>query len=219
MVTASVLEALYFWKCPRIQDLSPLERLPQLRLVSFYWNQRADRLWDLSRTPNLTGLRLHDFTRLHDLSDLARGSSLIELDIGDAVWDSLVVDTLQPLGALPGLKSLQLSAKKIVDGRVEPLAELQQLERLRFSAKQFTTTQVAWLRARLPKSLESEALEPLRRYAKPLEYNGKKRDVLLTGKRKPFLSSVTDAARIDKHVAEFEGMVAQFRADPLRLPE
>jgi hypothetical protein len=211
--------AIHFWKCPRIQDLSPLESLPHLRLVSFYWNQRADRLWDLGRTPDLTGLRFHDFTRLHDLGDLVRGSSLVELDFGDAVWDTLVVETLEPLASLPGLRSLKLSAKKIEDGRVEPLGHLQQLGSLAFSSKQFTMRQVAWLRARLPESLVSEALEPLRRFAKPLTVDGKQRDVLLVGKRKPFLSSVEDEARIRKHVADFDGLVAEFRADPSRLPE
>lgn len=53
--------AIQFWKCPRIADLSPLEDLPNLRLVSFYWNQRATRLWDLKRTPILTGLHFDDF--------------------------------------------------------------------------------------------------------------------------------------------------------------
>jgi hypothetical protein len=33
-----------FWKCPRIEDLSPLEDLPDLQLVAFYWNQRTTRL-------------------------------------------------------------------------------------------------------------------------------------------------------------------------------
>lgn len=213
------LSALHLWKCPRIQDLSPLEALPRLRLVSIYWNQRAVRLWDFRRTPHLSGLRFHDFTRLHDLGDLGRASSLLELDFGDAVWDTLVVQTLEPLTALAGLRSLRLSAKKIEDGRVEPLGGLHQLTSLAFSPKQFTTRQVAWLRARLPESLVSEALEPLRRYDKPLTFDGKQRDVLLVGKRKPFLNSVADEARIRKHVAEFDRLVAEFRADQSQLPE
>lgn len=211
--------AIHFWKCPRIADLTPLEHLPGLRLVSFFWNQRAERLWDLTRTPQLTGLCLHDFTRLHDLRDLAAGSSLLELDIGDAVWDTLRVETLEPLASLTGLRSLTLSAKKIEDGRVEPLGALQQLSALQFPSNLFTTSQVAWLRAHLPDSLGSEALEPLRRPVKPLSYGGKERDVLLVGKRKPFLSSTIDAKRIERHVAEFERLVAAFRADPSLSPD
>lgn len=211
--------AIQLWKCPRIADLTPLESLPELRLVSVYWNQRTNRIWDLDRTPGLVGLRLFDLARLHDLSDLARGSSLVELDLGDAVWDSLILETLEPLASLPGLQSLSLSAKKIEDGRVDPLGQLQQLQSLSFSAKQFTTRQVAWLRSRLPESLQSEALDPLRRYAQPLKYDDKERDVLLVGKGKPFLNSVTDAERIRKHVAEFNRLVDQFRANPSSTPD
>lgn len=211
--------AIHFWKCPRIEDLSALETLPGLRLVSFYWNQRASRLWDLSKTPNLVGLRFYDFTRLHDLSDLASGGSLVELDFGDAVWDKSVFETLEPLAALHALKALKLSAKRIDDGRVESLGALVHLDSLAFSSKQFTTRQVAWLRARLPDSLASEALEPLRRFSKPLQRGTKELDVLLVGKRKPFLNSAQDAGRIRRHVADFEGLVAQFRADPTLMPE
>src|SRR5262245_41027371 len=38
--------ALHFWKCPRLPDLTPLESLPQLTHVAFYWNQRTERLWN-----------------------------------------------------------------------------------------------------------------------------------------------------------------------------
>ena len=218
---AAQFAAIEFWKCPRVQDFSPLEGLSGLRLVSVYWNQRATRLWDLGRTSGLTGLHFDDFTRLHDLEDLALGESLVELEFGDAVWDKSVFETLEPLSELRGLRALKLSAKKIEDGRVAPLGALKSLQSLSFSAKQFTTRQVAWLRARLPASLESEALEPLRTFSpsKALQRNGKALDVLLVGKRKPFLNSVQDAARIRQHLEDFNQMVADFRANPSLLPE
>src|SRR5579864_5396959 len=53
--------AIYFWKCPRIEDLTPLESLPSLTYVAFYWNQRAVRLWNFAATPNLRGLQWQDF--------------------------------------------------------------------------------------------------------------------------------------------------------------
>jgi hypothetical protein len=163
----SQFSAIQFWKCPRLTDFTPLESLPDLRLVSFYWNQRASRLWDLTKTPALVGLHFDDFTRLHDLSDLAAGDSLVELEFGDAVWDTSVFESLDPLAELQSLRDLKLSAKRINDGRIEPLAALQALRALSFSAKQFTTAQVAWLRARLPDSLRCEALEPMRHLSPP----------------------------------------------------
>ncbi len=210
--------AIEFWKCPRIADLSPLADLPDLQLVSFYWNQRATRLWNMSRNPRLAGLCFEDFARLHDLRDLQTCACLEELEFGDAVWSKSVFESLEPLATLSGLRSLNFNAKRIDDERIEPLGELKRLEVLRFPPRQFTTRQVAWLRARLPASLESASLAPLVQLERPLELGGKTRDVLLVGKRKPFLNSVTDAARIRKHVDGFVEMVDDFRRDPTLKP-
>lgn len=68
--------AFHFWKCPRISDLRPLESLPHLTHVAFFWNQRVTRLWDFSKTPKLSGLHFDDFTRLPNLDDLAAAKSL-----------------------------------------------------------------------------------------------------------------------------------------------
>jgi hypothetical protein len=211
--------AIEFWKCPRIADLSPLEDLPDLQLVALYWNQRATRLWNLSRNPRLTGLCFEDCTRLHDLRDLQAGIALDELEFGDAVWSTSIFASLDPLAGLSGLRSLNFNAKRIDDGRIDPLGELTRLQVLRFPPRQFTTRQVAWLRARLPASVESASLGPVVQFERPFELEGKSKDVLLVGKRKPFLSSVTDEVRIRKHVDEFWQMVDDFRRDPTLKPE
>jgi hypothetical protein len=209
--------AIEFFKCPRIEDLSPLEDLPDLRLVDFFWNQRATRLWNLSRNPSLTGLKFEDFIHLRDLRDLELGASLRELEFGDAIWPKSVFKSLEPLTALRGLRSLDFNAKRIDDGRIEPVGELTGLERLTFPSSMFTTRQVAWLRARLPASLKSESLAPVRHFKPTLEEDDK--DVLLVGKRKPFLNSVSDAARIKKHVDGFWQMVEDFRRDTALKPD
>jgi hypothetical protein len=203
-------DAIEFWKCPRITDLTPLESLPNLRLVSIWWNQRATRLWDMTKTPALTGLALNGFTRLHDLSDLATGGSLVELDI----FAEYRVETLDPLAELRGLRSLALFVSRLADRRIEPLGSMTGLLSLYIRSNQFTTAQLAWLRARLPTVL-SESLAPFQHsgYMGDPE-DGITRDVQLNGKRKPLVSSVRDAKRIQKHVDEFNRMVAEFRANP-----
>jgi hypothetical protein len=212
--------AIEFEKCPRIADLSPLEDLPDLQLVSFFWNQRATRLWDLGRNPRLTGLKFKDFIHLYDLRDLEQGASLRELEFGDAIWPKSVFESLEPLTALRGLRSLDFDAKRIDDGRIEPVGELSGLEELNFPSNMFTTRQVAWLRARLPASLASESLAPLRHLEGSIhDERGKALDVLPVGKRKPFLNSVSDAARISKHVDGFWQMVDEFRRDPTLAPD
>jgi hypothetical protein len=212
--------AIDFYKCPLITDLSPLEDLPGLRLVEFFWNQRAVRLWDLSRNPALTGLRFRDFNRLLDLEDLRAGVALRELGFGDGMWSKAVFESLEPLTALGRLRSLSFNAKRIRDGRIEPVGELTGLEELDIPTNMYTTSQLAWLRARLPDSVRSRALAPVDLVREPfVDGRGRVLDVRLVGKGKPFLNSVADEARIRKHVDGFWRMVEAFRRDPALKPD
>ncbi len=122
-----------------------------------------------------------------------------------------IADHLQPLTVLSGLRSPNFNAKRIDDGRIEPLAELTGLKELKFPANMFTTRQVAWLRSRLPDTVESRSLGPIVKFELRDEDT---KDVVRVGKRKPQLSSVTDAARIGRHVDEFWQLVEAFRHDP-----
>jgi len=216
---ASRFTAIHFWKCPRIADLTPLESQPQLTHVAFYWNQRTGSLWNFAKTPRLEGLQFDDFTRLHDLSSLERGTTLQELRFGNMIWSTATYGSLEPLHHLVKLRTLSFDAKRIDDRRVQPLAALRQLQSLGFPAHQFTTEQVAWLRAHLPESLRSPAIEAFRTLAKPLPSSkGPQKDTLLVGKRKPFLNSEVHAARIARHVEEFQRMVEHFRLHPEQEP-
>ncbi|WP_278236341.1 hypothetical protein [Isoptericola sp. AK164] len=210
--------AIEFWKCPGLEDLTPLEDLPDLRVVSFFWNQRTTRLWNLARTPHLRALRLEDFRRLHHLDDLRGGRALRELHLGDAIFPESTFATLEPLADLTSLRSLTLQPKRVDDDRVQPLGSLIGLDKLCVPANLFTTEQFAWLRSRLPAALESRALAPLRHLDEPMGRDGKTIDVLLTGRRKPGLNSELDAARIRRHVEKFSAMVAAFKEDPTLEP-
>ena len=115
------LSALSLWKCPHIEDLTPLETMAQLTHVVVFWNQRATRLWNLTATPALTGLHLSDFKRLRSLNDLAGGHALEELEIGDMPGSTgFVVESLEPLANLTELRFLSL-VLQVEDGRVQPL--------------------------------------------------------------------------------------------------
>ncbi len=215
----SRLTALHFWKCPRIVDLTPLEAMPQLTHVAFYWNQKTTRLWNLARTPVLRGLHFDDFTKLRDLSDLAGGKALEDLAFGNAIWNKFEVDTLAPLAELPRLRTLAFNAKAIGDGRIQPLAALTGLASLDFPSGMFETVQLAWLRAHLPASVAADVLQPFRRLQQPLQRKGRQLDVLVSGKHKPFLSSQADDVRLRRHVAEFEALVRRFEREPALMPE
>jgi hypothetical protein len=100
---------------------------------------------------------------------------------------------------------------------IEPVGELTGLDALTFPSSMFTTRKVAWLQARLPDSLQSPSLAPIRQSKPAPGEDGT--DVLLVGKRKPFLNSVADAARIRKHMDGFWQMVEDFRRDPALTPD
>ncbi|WP_145450337.1 hypothetical protein [Gimesia panareensis] len=74
-----------FFKCPLVGDLSGLEKLTEIESLSFYWNQRAERLWDLSKNKSLRTFMLEDFTRLHSLEDLVSSDSLSDVRFGDRI--------------------------------------------------------------------------------------------------------------------------------------
>lgn len=205
-----------FWKCPRIEDMSPLEDLPQLTHVAFYWNQRVTQLWSLRSTPRLRGLEFMDFSRLKTLDDLAEGLSLEELQFGDAIDDKNVFQSLKPLAGLPRLRELTAIAKGIADGSIHPLAQLPALRKIECSLRLFTTEQCAWLRAHLGDSVEGRILQASQRLDKPLGESSK--DTFIVGKGKPFLSSSQDAGRIAKYEREFWRMVDEFRRDPAKEP-
>lgn len=215
--------AIEFLGCQRIADLSPLEDLPGLRLVSWTWNQRAIRLWNMSRTPVLTGLKFIDFIHLHDLDDLRGCAGLEELVFGDGIGAAVnggkaVFTSLEPLAALENLRYLKFCSR-IQDGRIQPLGALTRLRDLWFPVGLFTSRQLAWLRARLPAALQSVTLDPVIPFGEVVTLNGKPKDVRLVGKGKPTLNSLTDQARITKHVDEFWQMVQSFRHDPALDPE
>ena len=214
-------KAIIFWKCPLIGSLKAMESLDQVEYIVYYWNQRAEHLWDFSKTKALRGFCYDDFTRMHDISEIADAHTLEELQFGNRVWAKYILNTLDPIKECTALKRLAFSAKKIVDGKIEPLAYLKQLEQLSFPSKLFSTEQVAWLRAHLPEpdTVVSKVLNAYWTIDKPLKISGKDKDTFIVGKGKPLLSSVDDKARIARYVEQFDEMHQWYLQNPKALPD
>ena len=98
------------------------------------------------------------------------------------------------------------------------------LRRLSFNArKDYATSQVAWLKARLPESVQSNVVAPLFSLGPITNLSDGTvteldKNILVVGKRKPALNSRRDAARIQRYVEEFDGLVQRFRDDPGAQP-
>jgi hypothetical protein len=216
----SQFKVINFWKCPLVHDLTALESLPGIEYILYFWNQKTEQLWDLSMNTSLRGLGFDDFNRLHDVSQLASAPALEELHFGNKVWNKYMLDTLEPIGRCSKLKALAFSAKKIVDDRIEPLAHLTRLERLEFPAYQFACRQVAWLKARLPETIQSKVLGGYWTIDQPIQHDGKDMDTLIVGKRKVrLLDSKKDKALLDRHINEFNALHRWFLEHPDALPE
>jgi hypothetical protein len=212
-------KVIIFWKCPLVGSLKAMEDLDQVEYIVYFWNQRAEHLWDFSKTKALKGFCYDDFRRMRDISEIAGAPALEELQFGDRVWAKCILNTLAPLQECPALKNLAFSAKKIVDGKIEPLAHLKQLEQLSFSSNLFSTEQVAWLKAHLPDTVVSKVLNAYWTIDKPLTIGGKDKDTVIVGKRKPILSSVADKARISRYVEGFNEMHQWYLENPEASPD
>lgn len=201
---------MHFWKCPLIEDFKILGQLTNIEYLIFFWNQRATHLWDLSKNLHLKGLSFDDFTRMRTLEEIPLAPALEELYFGDKIWNKYIVESLSPLCHAQRLESLIFSAKKVCDNDITPLAQIKQLQRLEFPTSLFTTEQVAWLTANV-QSMNSSVLAPYLKLKHPLNYGDKQKDILVIGKRKPFLNSELDKVRLEKYEKNFTELVNQYR--------
>ena len=53
-------EAISFWKNKLISDLSPLEDLINIKYIHYFFNQRAENLWNMKNNKELKGLAIYD---------------------------------------------------------------------------------------------------------------------------------------------------------------
>jgi len=183
----------------QIADLSSLERLTDVETICLQWNTKASALWDVSKNTHLRKLGIEDFKRLEDIHILSTCTLLEELTLaGSVVSNTLKVDTLRPLSGLVSLKALNLHNIRVKDESLAPLQCLQALRELHIS-NQFPTEEYAKLSVHLPKTT-CDLFQP---YTKLLQHiDGK--DVMVTGKRKPFLNSVADVSRLEKYANQFK---------------
>lgn len=189
----------------RVSDLSPLESLNNLEVVSLQWNTKATSLWDLGKNSNLYSLSIMDFPKLESLDSLETKPDICVLELEGGIWNALTVPTLDPLRKLVNLRHLTLMNIRVKDESLEPISELRQLEELSIS-NQFPTQEYARLSVRLPKT-KCELFQPTILLESPIE----DKDIMVVGKRKPFLNSKVDRIRIRKYEDQFREFQERFR--------
>lgn len=206
------LKAIKFFKNKLVEDWSLLGTLPQLEYVYWFANQRIDSVWDMRNNHALKGLTILDFSRLHSISGIEKAPALRYFSIGNAIWPTMVVNSLLPL-AKTHITHLEFFGKKIEDGNLSFFEHLPQLQRFDCPLHLLPTEQFAWIAANCSQA-EGRALHAKEDSTVYKTINGKPKELpgtFIIGKRKPCLPFEGNDARIQRYVDEFEKMKRKYR--------
>ncbi|MFD3445888.1 hypothetical protein ACFDTO_14945 [Microbacteriaceae bacterium 4G12] len=195
-------DILYIYEM-RVADLSMLQKLSNLKELYMCWNTKNTDLWDLSYNKNLTSLLIEEFSKLEDLTPIKDGIHLQSLYLSGGIVKALHVQTLKPLSNLVNLNKLTLMNIKVKDDSLEPLMNLKEIKELNLS-NQFPTEEYA----KLSVVLSNTKCNFFKPYVYIESLEGK--DIMVIGKKKPFLNSKTDIAKIQKYEEQFKKIQEQF---------
>ena len=205
------LKAIRFFKKKFVEDLSLLGTLPHLEYVYFFANQRVTALWDMTENKSLSSLCIEDFSRLTSIRGVETAPALKEFRIGNAIWNTMVLDSLMPLSNSK-IERLSFTGRAIGDSDFSFLETLPELKVFDFATNVFTTEQVAWIAANCPLA-EGYALKAKVDCMLP-DSNEHLVDVpksIIVGKRKPILKVKGNEEKIQKYVDSFEKLKKKYK--------
>lgn len=190
------------------KDLSILESQKQIESIKLEWSSKALKLWDFSKNINLRNLEILDFSKLEDIKQFSFATQVRSLVFSGGNGKPIKIEALKPFEKLNNLTFLGLSNLRVLDGSLKPLGSLKNLKKLSIS-NQFETKEYAWLATRL---IETECnLFKAVTACDIKDIDGRTEyDTMVTGKRKPFLLSSKDQAKIDKYINDFEDLKREF---------
>ena len=197
---------LYIYEL-RVEDLSIIGSLKDVEVLALEWNTKAQILWNISKNTSLKSLSIKDFSKLNDIRPLQNSTSLELLDLSGGESKDLKLNNLQSLKNLNNLKYLGLSNIKVQDESLEPISELKGLQELEIS-NQFPTEEYARLSVALPNT----KCDKFEAYVHLPSSIGDK-DVMVVGKRKPFLNSNSkvDMKRLQKYKEQFKLLQSKYK--------
>lgn len=205
------LKAIRFFKNKFVEDLSLLGTLPHLEYLYFFANQRATSLWNMTENKSLSSLCIEDFSRLTSIRGVETAPALKEFRIGNAIWNTMVLDSLMPLSNSK-IERLSFTGRAIGDSDFSFLETLPELKVFDFATNVFTTEQVAWIAANCPLA-EGYALKAKVDCMLP-DSNEHLVDVpksIIVGKRKPILKVKGNEEKIQKYVDSFEKLKKKYK--------
>lgn len=190
----------------RVSSLNCLSKNLILCELAIHWNTKLEYISPLANLPNLISLVLEHTPKVSDLAPLASCVGLETLEFSGGIWKKNRTESLDPISELPNLRNLRLLNLAVSDG-IMSLASLPSLRLLQLS-NQFPTEEYAYLSGMFDEvecNYFSPYVEIANRYIE--------KDVMVIGKRKPFLNKTKDAKKLEKYISNFKRLQSEFSAN------
>ncbi|HKP22407.1 MAG TPA: hypothetical protein VJV39_00970 [Dongiaceae bacterium] len=195
-------------------DLQFLARFATLETLTVWQCPKIKRLDGVERLSRLRSLYFNDLGGIESLAPVAALTGLRTLALTGGIEKDQVLPTLAPLRALSGLEQLHLTSSKVTDGDLGPLADLPRLNKLELSPRYFEPTEIARVAAAHPFFLrELLALPDFDTWngAPGCKTCKSRRKVLFLRRKKLLWCPRCEGAKLAAHVAEFERLVEEKR--------
>lgn len=199
--------AITFWKNKAVSDLSALSSLDDIEYISYFFNQKASKLWDMTNNKKLVGLSLTNFRKIHSLDGIDKACNLTSFYLYDHVEAKMEIQSLKPI-VNTEIKHFKWGGKRVLDNDYECLAN-SKIEELDISPIQFTMLELAHLLALFPETLRGSITKP---YIKcGIKDKDGYTEYFFLCKRKRTCVKGKDDDRFLSYLNEFEKMLRQCR--------
>lgn len=200
--------AIYFWKNKKVEDLSLLAELEHIEYISYFFNQKASKLWNMSKNHKLRAIQIEDFTNLHTVEGIESAPALELFSIGNAVWARMKIESFQPV-ALSKIIQFSWYGDKVNDSDFLCLAN-GRIKKLDISPQNFTMDELAKLLSAFPENIEGTITIPYS-VGRIIEADGSEKTyyILCKGKRKCIKGK--DDLRFQEYLEEFFALKEMYR--------
>ncbi len=165
---------IYFFKNKMVADLSALETLTDIEVLGYFLNQRATKLWDMSKNKSLCMLNIDDFSRLDNLHGIEKAPELQCIKFGNKIWATSKINIVPDLSQSK-LEYVSFNASLPYEETYKFL-QIPNLKELDFRSNLYKTEFLAWVCANYPE-IEGFCLRPYRIFQDNTGF--------ICGKRKP----------------------------------
>lgn len=190
----------------RTSDLSQLVKFPSVKTLLIWGNTKATSLFGLTNLSRLSILGLEHFPKIRDVKEISDINNLKMLCLTGSVDTALKIESLSPLGILKQLKLLHITNLRVSDESLDFITQLKELVELQVS-NQFPTQEYAKLKGKCG-YLRCTHFSPFISSSIKCEICGCAQ-VMVVGKRKPFICPSCKPDRLKKYQADFEALVAR----------